>query len=1617
MNKAIAFILGLILGGVFLLGAIGMATYAGLVMVHPADVVPSSKDYVGDLADMSIYDIWKTLYALYNEKVGEAGADGKYYTIGEFCKTYNIDTEKAFGVKLEGDVADIPMLEFLSTEANADGENGFQRTLKQIKLSAVPAVINMFGGTDEDGNPKEIVASSAIEKLAEHSLYDLIANEEVGLAGCFAEVEFAEVMPSAFPTDENTDNKLMYALGKTKIGKMLNALSDDSNLFAQMKEGGAMEQLGSLTFTDILGSESELITSFLGGKSISSLISDEGNLVPDGLLDEIKLGTVLSLKYDEEEGVWKDADGKAAEGFFASIADLSVNDVRDTRTLSAIDLGGLFGFVKNPANADNWDVEAVKLFAENDAENAVAYYKQVGDQYALCAALDYNEETGAGKWYEAEVKCDGSDNGNHTATCIDYVWYGAACEQDHDHTSAGEKLIGETYHGKPSGIFAALVGIKVGDLTSGNSDKIMDSVKNIKIADILGETEGLNDIVAAIADLTVNDLMTDGINTVRFGTIFALKRLEWTGEVGTLEELYENGTAAEGEKPLYKATVRDGDGNEIIVLSDDGKTYYYGKLTCADEACAHLKKSCYDYAWYVKCSETDHTACENEVEIDGEKYVPATGALAKLADLTIDSLSDLNSVISDLTLADVLGDNIPDMFDSIKDVTIGNIGTEIDKLYVGDLLGYERAKFVGENLNAIEDGLLYSATTIDGETIYVKADGENKYVAELTCTDETEGHHHTAACYDYVWYKSCADNCAETHTHYASNANISFKTENTYSKTDGVESVLAGKTISDLSNVNDILQNEITLGSVLGDNIPAMLAPLADVTVANLSTAIDGLHLGGVLGYVRQDVQKTADNTTEIDGGKVLQTANGFAKKDGKKYYEAELTCAESHDHTADCYEFVWYAECDKGDHTGSATHTVNGYECQERTIDGKTGYFVRAGGIVGKLAAKTVGGLSDVNDIITSSTLYDVLGDDVPSMLDSIKYEPIGSLQNALDKLYLGDALGYVKAKVDENDYPATKFENVKTNGNDVAIKSGDNWFEGKLDCDESHEHTSDCYGYVWYVKCGETDHTNCENEVEIVLASGETARATVATGVTGKLAGEKISELGTSLNDKITSFTLTDVLGENVPDMLKSIADTKIGDLDGAIKTLTVGNLLGGERNELTETTDIGDIYVRGATITYADGTTADVLAKLDGETYYEAKLTCADKTEGHDHTSACYDYVWYEKCQETDHTACGKEIEIGGERYKVISGVLSHLVGITVSDLNGDTVQGIIGDITLGEVITIDENSPKILEKFKDTKIDDLSTSFADLTLGDVIDTSAEGTNGLIKELAGCKVDEIGTAINDVKLGAAWNYSKTEAAAGATMTAISGTTTVFTSGGKTYVKDGEKYYEAELTCKNEDTTHTHDDSCYEIVWKDGSGNNAQGITKAIANLTIADMSDNTKLKEQINKLTLGDVMDNTRDNTILKAIADKPINELASSLNEMEMGTIFGYTKGDDGWYTNENELVKGINAQLADKTLSDISSGDGINSIILGMTMGDLVDSGVVTVEDDNAYKMAIFANEWTADYLIKKTAAQQVGATLTAEQYCTNKGATETQLNSWKKMQVQQLFDAILGALD
>ena len=80
---------------------------------------------------------------------------------------------------------------------------------------------------------------------------------------------------------------------------------------------------------------------------------------------------------------------------------------------------------------------------------------------------------------------------------------------------------------------------------------------------------------------------------------------------------------------------------------------------------------------------------------DGEKWMngltPVTGVLAKLSGYTVGQLSDFNTIINNWTLTDVLGDvSSNKLLSLIANEPIGNIATAINGLSFGQIMGYAK---------------------------------------------------------------------------------------------------------------------------------------------------------------------------------------------------------------------------------------------------------------------------------------------------------------------------------------------------------------------------------------------------------------------------------------------------------------------------------------------------------------------------------------------------------------------------------------------------------------------------------------------------------------------------------------------------------------------------------------------------------------------------------------------------------------------------------------------------------------------------------------------------------------------------------------------------------------
>jgi len=998
-RRVLAFFLGLIFGIILVVGGVAAAIYVSVCVVKVEKIVPEANNFLGDLSQKSIYDIGKEIYGLYSAQIGVKDENGNYYTVEQFFANYNIDPNTAFGTELPQEVLQMPAFEFFS-------EGGFERASKQIKVSTVPAIVNLFGGKSEDGASNGMFGENVMTELSKYSMHDLL-NEEIGVAGVFSNVKIADILPNAFPS-QDSDNKIMWAVGQTSIGKALNGMSGGQNIMLQLKADGAFESVGALELTAVLG-ESQYINALLGSNAkICDLIDDNGNIRFDDIINGVSVGELLGCQKNKIEDV---TDYVAIDG-----------QDPDSDTL---------------------------IMQKTDGENTV---------YVKC--------TDGENWYEVLITCTNEEDGHtHTAECFGYAWYSTAeCAQTHTHQNSTDMIKDGVYYPRAEGLYAVLSSLSISDFTSGNDNALMDKIKTLKIKDIINGAD-VNGIMNAFVELTIEELMNGAIEDLYLGEFFNYERLA----INNIDA-YDQSNVTEIKKDndttlIEYYLITDAENN--IALSTDNKNWYEGKLVCEKTEPDHVhSESCYTFVWY---KDSAHTAI-------------ADGIQGKFANNQISDLQNLNEEIQRLTLRDMYEDGaIPSMLTSIADTPISELNNAIKTMYLGEFLQYTRT---------------------------------------LECAED---HEHVNAC--YKWYKSDG------------------------SAVDGMMAKLADKQVNELGDLNNTIK-EFTLRDVLGDDIPAMLKSIADTTIADLNNAINTMYLGEFLEYTRT------------------------------------LECTENHEHVNACYK--WY----KSD--GSA-------------VDG----------MMAKLADKQVNELGDLNNTIKDFTLRDVLGDDIPEMLKDVADTKISELDSAINSLYLGSAMQYARKETLTDGYTDTVIASAPESAVEVRSKTtdgvtsfiktdeGEKWYEAEITCTKTHVHTADCYKYIWRDKNGEPVEgiakafVNCKlNNIDVTMDN------------------MTLRELGISSD------------GNNI---LKAIEDVPVMEIGDHINNVKMGEVLG---------------YTKGE--------------RLDTTTSCE---------EDHTHTDDCYDYVWYEDSAKTT----------------AVKGLNGKIANLTVGGMNGGAgLSSISASLTIGDLI---------------------------------------------------------------------------------------------------------------------------------------------------------------------------------------------------------------------------------------------------------------------------------------------------------------------------------------------
>lgn len=457
MSRVLAFFLGMIFGIVFLLGSLGLGVYLAVTKVTPADISQETA-VLGDLANMSLLDIYKDLSTLYSQKIGVADQNGKYYSLGDLCTQYNIDSQNLFGVSLSDDLLEVPVFEFFSATTDSQGNNGVQRALKQIKVSAIPSLLNLFV-KNEDGSA--IVNDNVMEELSNYNIVELMTKEQ-GIAYVFENITFSQLLPENFPSDPNGDNALMWAVGQSSVGKLYTALGSNDSLFLQLKDGGALETLGQMEVTDLLGSEAGTLSSLFGDTLVVDLVGENGEINVDDIINYTYVGSLLGCIRNE------------------------ITDVSGYHVL---------------ASSPNGDV----LYGIIDGKDSLV-----------------KEEDG--KYYEAELTCT-EQHDVHGYDCYGFVWYNSSVlPSDHPCTPDEELIKDGLHHSKVSSLYGAFVNLRIADITGGSFDAILDKVKDLTISEIVnGEVSG---ILANFADMSLGELLDGGLEDMYLGSFLGYARTQ-----------------------------------------------------------------------------------------------------------------------------------------------------------------------------------------------------------------------------------------------------------------------------------------------------------------------------------------------------------------------------------------------------------------------------------------------------------------------------------------------------------------------------------------------------------------------------------------------------------------------------------------------------------------------------------------------------------------------------------------------------------------------------------------------------------------------------------------------------------------------------------------------------------------------------------------------------------------------------------------------------------------------------------------------------------------------------------------------------------------------------------
>ena len=297
---------------------------------------------------------------------------------------------------------------------------------------------------------------------------------------------------------------------------------------------------------------------------------------------------------------------------------------------------------------------------------------------------------------------------------------------------------------------------------------------------------------------------------------------------------------------------------------------------------------------------------------------------------------------------------------------------------------------------------------------------------------------------------------------------------------------------------------------------------------------------------------------------------------------------------------------------------------------------------------------------------------------------------------------------------------------------------------------------------------------------------------------------------------------------------------------------------------------------------------------------------------------------------------------------------------------TVDDVVNGLTVGDVMTITNESSGLLQRLKPVKVGDLAGRIDNLRLGEAMSYVRVEDGGTVKWYEAEKDAEGNyviaeadfvagtTEITDEVVLAIADFTVKELSDGGFADKLMNAVKDITLGKVISVGNNKILKQLENVKIGSISTEINHMSVSKLLgyekgtdgkWyeTDENGNidnskEVTGVVTAFVDFTIEDLGSadfGTRIKAKVNDLTLGDIISHD-NNPILSALADKKIGNLATEANELKVGVMMGYTYDEtaDVWYKDAEKtevVTDDLMRMLAKYQVKDLNSVDFENKV--------------------------------------------------------------------------------------